>query len=85
MAWQDMVIAACQFGFVLAFIPTLRSNDKPAVATSVMNVILVLTITFCFITLGLWFSVATASAITVCWAIVAVQKINLDRHDRARK
>lgn len=76
MRWQDIVISVAQVCFIFAMLPSIRSNDKPAVATSVMNVILVSTISFSLLTLHLWFSAATAVGIAVTWAILAIQKIS---------
>ncbi|MBI3624028.1 hypothetical protein HY218_00140 [Candidatus Saccharibacteria bacterium] len=72
--WQDKVIAICQAGFVIALIPSIRSDDKPALKSSIMSIILVAIITFSLATLHLWLSVLTASGIEVCWVILAIQK-----------
>ncbi len=79
MRWQDIVISIAQLCFIFAMIPSIKSNDKPALATSVMNVLLVCTISFCLLTLHLWFSALTAITIAITWAILAVQKMNLNK------
>jgi len=79
MAWQDIVIASCQAGFILAFIPTLISHHKPPVSTSVMNAVLVSVIVFCLITLELWFAAITGAGIALVWIILAVQKSKLQK------
>lgn len=75
MVWQDYVISSAQIGFIIALVPTILSKDKPPKSTSFMNVALLSIVTFCFFTLHLYFSAATALAITLTWAIVGVQKI----------
>ncbi len=79
MRWQDIVISVAQLCFIIAMVPSIKSNDKPASSTSVMNIILVGVIAFCLLTLRLWFSALTALAIATTWAILAIQKIKLDK------
>jgi len=79
MRWQDTVISIAQLCFVLAMLPSIRSNDKPAAATSIMNVVLVCTIAASLLSLKLWFSAVTALAIAATWALLAVQKVKLDK------
>ncbi len=75
MHWQDIVISIAQLCFIPAMIPSIRNKDKPALSTSFMNVVLVLTIAFCMFTLGLWFAAVTSLAIAATWAILALQKL----------
>lgn len=79
MRWQDIVISVAQLCFIIAMLPSIKSNDKPAVATSVMNVVLVAVIATCMLTLRLWFSAFTALTIASTWAILAVQKIRTNK------
>jgi len=75
MKWQDYVVAACQVGFILALIPTLRGKDKPAASTSTVTSVLVLIIAFSLATLKLWLSFVLSTCLAMCWAAVALQKI----------
>ena len=79
MRWQDIVIALAQICFIFAMLPSIRSKDKPATATSVMNVGLVSIITICLLTLRLWFSAATALGVAIAWTILAAQKIKINK------
>ncbi len=79
MQWQDIVISICQICFVIALMPSVLSKDKPAAATSIMNVVLVSIITACLFSLGLWFSGATAAMVGITWVVLAVQKLKLDK------
>lgn len=74
MAWQDIVISVCQLLAVFSLLPSILSDDKPALKTSVMNVVLVSLICFSLFTLGLYFSAATAFAIVISWSVLAYQK-----------
>lgn len=80
MKWQDIVISICQIFFVVAMIPSIRSSDKPALTTSVMNVILVSIITVCLFTLKLWFSSFTAAMVGLTWSVLAIQKHKINKH-----
>lgn len=70
-----MVISLCQLGFVFALIPSIRSRDKPALATCLVSVVLVCIISTSLLTLKLWFSAGTGFAIGVCWVILSYQKL----------
>lgn len=77
--WQDIVIATCQIFFVVALMPSVFSDDKPALSTAIMHTILITIITFALFSLELWFTASTAAAVGVVWVILAVQKFKLDR------
>ena len=85
MSWQDIVISVCQICFIFALLPSLRSHHKPAAITSIMNSILIFIITGCLLSLQLWVSGVTAGMVAVCWVILAVQKLKLDRAEKAAK
>jgi hypothetical protein len=71
--WQDWVIAACQWGFALALLPTLFGHRKPEVSTAVVTGILAAVVAFTLFTLPLvWAAIATGST-SVIWLIIAVQ------------
>ncbi len=72
--WQDTVIAICQLAFLPSMIPTIISNDKPALSTSLMNAVIVSVITLTFVTLKLWFSVLTGTLTALIWSVLAYQK-----------
>jgi heme O synthase-like polyprenyltransferase len=74
MRWQDIVISICQTSFLVALVPSIKSNHKPAVTTSVMYAILLCVIAFSLATLHLWLSAITALAGAVPWFILALQK-----------
>lgn len=79
MIWQDIVIAVAQIFFIVALIPSITTKDKPALATSFMNVILVWTISITMVTLQLWFSAVTAFAIGIGHMTLAIQKAKMNK------
>ncbi len=83
MVWQDIVITVCQVVAVFSLLPSISSDDKPALKTSIMNVCLVCVISFCMLTLELWFSSFTAGLIAVSWGILALQKYNIDKSKKS--
>ena len=74
MVWQDIVIAVCQLAFIPAMLPTVFGKDKPALTTSVMNFIIVMTIATCLASLHLWFAAGTAVPTALIWLTLAIQK-----------
>ncbi len=79
MHWQDYLIAAAQVCIIFALFTSVMGKSKPELSTSRTNAILVCVIATCFLTLHLWFSAATAYGISADWAILAIQKIKLDK------
>lgn len=79
MQWQDYVISISQIFFVIALIPSIRGQHKPDAITSVMFCTFVAIVGACLLSLELWISAATAFLGAIAWAILAVQKIKIDR------
>jgi hypothetical protein len=79
MRWQDIVISIAQLCFVFALIPSIRSKDKPAASSSIMNIVLLAIINTCLLTLQLWFSAFTGCLVMIAWLVLAIQKINSDK------
>lgn len=79
MQWQDIVISVAQIFFVVALIPSIKGNDKPALATSTMNTVLVSIIAVTQLTLNLWFSAVTAMAIAAGHLTLTIQKARINK------
>jgi len=77
MIWQDIVIMICVFGLGVSLIPTIRGHHKPALLTSILTVVLLLGISFCFITLKLWLSTIAEIVSLSGWVILIYQKRRL--------
>jgi hypothetical protein len=75
MFWQDYVIASVQIGFVIALLPSLLGDDKPAETTSFLNAGLLAVLVVCEFTLKLYFSTVTVALTALAWAILGVQKL----------
>ena len=85
MLWQDYVIAIGQIFFVFALIPSIRSSNKPALITSVTYASIITVIATSLLTLGLWFSAATGYMGAIAWAILALQKYNIQKANGSKK
>ncbi|PIR37247.1 MAG: hypothetical protein COV34_03430 [Candidatus Zambryskibacteria bacterium CG10_big_fil_rev_8_21_14_0_10_42_12] len=73
MSWQDIVISIGQFLFLIALIPSIRSEHKPAFGTSLMTALVLTAFGITYGTLGLWFAVSTSVFISAGWYILAWQ------------
>ena len=75
MIWQDVVIGVGNWIFVLALIPSIISNKKPAIATSLITAVVVTVFSYCFFTLELYHSMISSIAVGVSWWILFLQVI----------
>ena len=73
MTWQDIVIAVGQLLFVLALIPSLVTVLKPPRLTCALTGTVLLLFSGTFLSLGLWYSAATAFACGTCWLVLFFQ------------
>jgi len=74
MIWQDLVLTAGSWIFIIAMIPTLRGREKPEISTSVVTGCILVVYAFVYATLNLWISVVSTSALALTWFALAVQK-----------
>jgi hypothetical protein len=72
--WQDWVFSIGGFVVLLSLVPTIRGDQKPALTTSAMTVVLMGVFTFTMATLGLWLSALANAGIGVAWGVLAVQR-----------
>lgn len=75
MTVQDWVLSACQWGFLLALVPSLLSKDKPVIGTSVMTGMLLAIMAITFATLALWVSAISTAIVALAWFVLAGQRI----------
>ena len=74
MQWQDIVLGVGQIIFFLALIPSIRSEDKPALSSSIITGTVLLVYAVVFASLSLWFTLITDVITTISWYILAYQK-----------
>lgn len=73
MIWQDMVISIGVFIMMAAMIPSIRSKNKPAKATSLTTGVILTTYFICFATLGLWLSAISEMILAAMWYVLFFQ------------
>lgn len=59
----------------LALLPSILSNDKPALWTSIIMVAVLYVFSLTYISLELWFAAATTALTATLWVVLAVQKM----------
>lgn len=79
MTWQDVIIAAGQWIFLIALLPSIFGKDKPALATSILTGIVLAILAFTYATLSLWISTISAVLVSGAWLTLAVQKYKIDK------
>lgn len=82
MAWQDIIIAAGQWVFLLALLPSIFGKDKPALATSIATSGVLAVLAFTYSTLSLWVSTISGILVSVAWFILAVQKHKMGKQEK---
>ena len=71
----DVTISVAQWAFALALLPAVWRRQAPPFLTCALTAAGMLAITVSQARLGLWYSVASASAGTLLWAILAAQTL----------
>jgi hypothetical protein len=74
MSWQDIVLSGGIIIFCIALIPSILSNNKPALTTSVVTGIFLVMFTVTYASLDLWFAAAVTALNAALWLTLAVQK-----------
>lgn len=79
--WQDLIIAAVQWGLAVALLPTiLHKTHKPALSTAIFNTALLAILAGTFASLGLWMAAAVTTLSSGAWALLAYQRRRLNSH-----
>ena len=77
---QDYIIAATQWGFLIALLPTLlHKTHKPAILSSLWTGALLLILSATFLSLSLINGALSSFAVAIVWFILAYQRFRLDR------
>lgn len=70
---NDLIFTAGSIAFLVALIPSLISDDKPAKKTSLITSIVLYAFTFNYISLGLYISSIVGFATASCWLALYIQ------------
>ena len=79
IAWQDVVISIGQWLFFLALLPSVFSNDKPALSTSIMTGGTLMVFAVTYVTLDLWVSTFSTLLVASTWFFLSWQKYQQKR------
>ena len=74
MHWQQIILGLGQIVFVIALIPSLVSNQKPEIWTSIITGLVALSITITYFSMSLIFAAISASVNFIIWSILAIQR-----------
>ena len=72
--WQDWIFSAGQIVFFLALLPSVLSQDKPHLYSSLLTGIILSIFTITFWTLELTWSSVTSGVVAATWLTLAYQK-----------
>lgn len=73
--WQDWVIMIGCFILGFGLIPSVISEFKPALTTSLMSSLVLLAFVICFGTLKLWLSTIAEAFACIMWLVLLIQVI----------
>lgn len=82
MHWQDLALSIGQIIFVIALLPSILSQDKPALITSVVNSVVLYTFALIDVTIPLYLTGVTVAATALGWTVLAYQKYAMGRRVR---
>ena len=74
MIWQDIVFTVGGWIFIIALIPSLIGKDKPAILTSLVSGVVLLSFSFSFFSLSFVASSIATGMTGAAWFILAFQK-----------
>ena len=78
MTWQDWVFSVGGLFVLVGLVPTIRGEQKPALATSLLTTTLVAIFAATMASMSLWLSALTNALISAVWGILAVQRYRQD-------
>ena len=74
MIWQDVVITVSQVFFLVALVPTIKSQyEKPPFSTAAMTAFFMSVLVPTVLTLGLYLSAVVTTALALGWWTIAWQ------------
>lgn len=74
MSWQDLVFGAGSVVFVIALLPSVFSENKPDIRTSITTAMILLVFSVTYLSLSLELSAIVTFFTSVTWMVLAWQK-----------
>jgi len=75
--WQDLVLSGGTLVLAAALLPSIFSEHKPSVYTSVSTGTILGIFAVVYFSLEMWFAAATTLVTSGLWATLAIQEINI--------
>lgn len=75
MSWQDIALSIGSVVFIVALLPSVFSEDKPAAATSAMTGAVLVVFATSYASLGLWVSAAITLITAGLWMTLLIQQL----------
>lgn len=85
MTWQEIVLALGQVLFLIALIPSIMTDDKPEIYTSLMTGTVALSISVTYLTLHIRLASVMAFLNFIAWSILAIQKHRQPKHLKKKR
>jgi hypothetical protein len=73
--WQDWSFTVGSWIFIFSFIPSFIKKQYPAIGTSVITGMVLLSFSFAYLSLELRISMASVLITSICWFVMALLKL----------
>ena len=74
MTWQDIVLSAGSWVFLIALFPSIFGKDKPPKFTSFLTGFILAVYVFVYASLHLWLAMFSTILMSAAWLTLGVQK-----------
>jgi uncharacterized membrane protein len=81
MHWQDMLISIGQYIFIIALLPSVLGEDKPALSSSIMTGAILTMFAITYFTLGFWSSTFSSGFLAGMWFYLGWQQYRKKYHN----
>ena len=81
MLWQDFVLTSGATIFAFALVPSIVSNNKPALWASLSTAVVLVVFAGVYVSLTLWFSFLTTFITALLWFLLAFQKLRMNKKE----
>lgn len=84
MQISDILILVANSLVIYSLVPSIRSNQKPHIKTSLYNVLVCSIFVVVFILLNIWVGILMNALIGIMWGVLAYQRFNEKKEDPDR-
>lgn len=80
-SWQDLIFGIGSLLFIIALLPTLLGNNKPAWETAAITSVVLYAFSICYASLDLPFATITSAITASIWLAIAIQSSGQQQKD----